>query len=86
MNIKKRFEALIKKQGFRSLYQVSKISGIAQGNMYSNFNGSKVSLDRAFIYANTLGVPITDVLEIFCKEDMKKNREAIKKHKIPVED
>lgn len=77
--IKEQFYTLIKAQGFESLRAFARETGIGVGNIYSNLQGRwKLSLDRAFIFANTLGVPIDTVLAIFYAEEMKQNEESIK--------
>ena len=64
--IKEQFYALIKERGFTGLRAFARATNIQVGNIYSNIDGRfKLSIDRAFIFANTLNVPITDILEIF---------------------
>ena len=73
----------IKRQGFRSLNNFATKAGIVTSNLYTNLRGDfRISLESAFQIANTLGVPIIDVLEIFCKEDMTKNRETVRSHNV----
>ena len=81
--IKQEFSELVEKQGFRSLNNFATKAGIVTSNLYTNLRGDfRISLESAFQIANTLGVPIIDVLEIFCKEDMTKNRETVRSHNV----
>ena len=81
--IKQEFYELVKRQGFRSLNNFATTAGIVTSNLYTNLRGDfRISLESAFQIANTLGVPIIDVLEIFCKEDMTKNRETVRSHNV----
>lgn len=76
--MKEKFYELMKAQGFVSLRQFAKATGIQVGNVYSNLCGRwKLSIDRAFIYATTLGVPIDTILEIFYEEEMEENRRSV---------
>lgn len=84
---KKRFMALLKKQGFRSINQFAIACGMPSGNVHLNLSGVyAVTVDRAFRYANTLGVPIDEVLDAFYHDAMKENAVAIRKFKKPVAD
>ena len=74
---KKRFNELLQKNGFRSIHMFAKAGGMDAPNLYTNLNGkSTLGITRAFLYANTLGVPIDEILEIFWPEQMRANREA----------
>lgn len=76
--MKEEFYNLMKSQGFVSLRQFARETGIPVGNVYSNLSGRwKLSIERAFIYATTLGVPIDDVLEIFYEKEMLENNKAV---------
>ena len=71
--IKEQFYALIKACGFSSLREFARATGILVGNIHSNATGKfRPSIDRMFIYANTLGVDIDTILRIFYKEEMDK--------------
>lgn len=83
---KEKFMELLEKRGFKNIHRFSKACGMESSNLYTNLREDfKISIDRAFIYANALGVPIQDVLEVFRGDDMDKNRKAIKKFKTPVD-
>ena len=72
--IKEQFYALIKACGFKGLRDFSRQSGILAGNVYSNVSGKfRPSIERMFIYADTLGVDINTVLWIFYKKEMEEN-------------
>ena len=72
---KERFYDLIKKKGYGSFRQFCNVVNIAPGNLHSNLTGRfELSMDRAFILANTLEVPIYDILDIFYPDKMKENR------------
>ena len=69
--IKEQFYALIKACGFKSLRKFARSTGIEVGNIHTNVTGKfKPSIERMFIYANTLGVDIDTILRIFYKEEM----------------
>ena len=78
--IKEQFYTLIKEAGFKSLREFARATGIGVGNIYSNIQGKwRLSIDRAFIFANTLGVPIDTILAIFWREEMLENEKSIKR-------
>ena len=82
---KEKFVDLIKERGFTSINSFGKACGVDTPNIYTNMNGKfKLSVDRAFVYANTLGVPVSDVLEVFYSEKFKENEEIVRNYKIPV--
>ena len=69
--MKEQFYALIKACGFKSLREFARESGVLVGNVHSNVTGKfRPSIERMFIYANTLGVDIDTILRIFYKEEM----------------
>lgn len=69
--IKEQFYALMKACGFKSLREFARASKIGVGNIHSNLTGKyKLSIDRAFIFAETLDVSIDDILWIFYPEEM----------------
>ena len=71
--IKEQFYTLIRTSGFKSLREFARETGIPVGNIHSNVSGRwRPSIDRMFIYANTLGVPIDTILSIFYREEMLK--------------
>ena len=71
--IKEQFYALIKACGFKSLREFARATGIQVGNVHSNAVGKfRPSIDRMFIYANTLGVDIDTILNIFYAEEMRR--------------
>ena len=75
-------QALAQRHGIESLRQLCVLSGVAQSNLYSNFNGMyDISLKRMFKLANALHVDILEVVKAFYPEMYAEN-EA---NKIPVE-
>lgn len=79
MNIKNEFVALMKKRGFKSVREFSIACGMESSNIYSNLVGrTSIGIGRLFIYANTMGVPVSELMEIVYPEGMKENRKAIK--------
>lgn len=82
MNPEKRaFLALMKKQGFRSINQFSIACGMSSGNVHLNLSGVyALSIDRAFRYANALGVPVADVIAAFYQEETKENMRAAEQY------
>ena len=80
--IKEKFYSLLDRRGFEGLRAFSRATGVGVGNIYSNIQGKhKLSLDRAFIFANTLGVPIDTILAIFYKDKMIDNIKAVRGQK-----
>ena len=80
--IKEKFYELLKKRGFESLRAFARASGVGVGNIYSNLNGTfRLSIDRAFTFANTLGVPIDTILAIFYHDEMVKNFTIVRQKK-----
>ncbi len=76
--VRDKFEALLMKQGFKSINSFANACGISTPNVHTNLTGKyALSVDRAFVYANTLGVCVEDIFEIFYAEQIKANREAV---------
>ncbi len=72
--IKEQFYALVKACGFKSIREFSRASGVLIGNIHSNVSGRwRPSIERMFVYANTLGVEIDTVIAIFYREEMLEN-------------
>ena len=75
---KRRFLLLLEKQGFRSINQFSDAVGMSSGNVHLNLSGVHgLSIERAFRYANVLGVPVDEVIYAFHHEEMIENRRAV---------
>lgn len=73
------FYALMKDCGFESFRQFAKETGVAVANIHSNLTGRyNLSIERAFIIADTLKVPITDILDMFYPDEMAENYNAVK--------
>lgn len=73
--MKEQFYHLIKEKGYSSFRQFCNTVNIAPGNLHANLTGRfELSMDRAFILANTLEVPIYEILDIFYPDRMKENR------------
>lgn len=80
MTCKERLVKLAKECGYENLHQVALATGIESGNLYSNISGKfDVSVKRMFIIANTFRRPVEDVMEVFYPEQLKKNRQIVKK-------
>lgn len=76
--IKERFISFAKEHGYANLHQVSKATGIESGNLYSNLTGKfDPSIKRLFLIANTMRVPIDDVINIFYEKEMKTNQSLV---------
>ena len=70
--IKEQFYTLIREKGFKSFREFCKAAGVGPGNAYTNLNGTfALSIDRAFVYAGVLKVPVDTILAIFYPEEMK---------------
>lgn len=73
------FKNWIREKGFNSIAELERASNVGQASLHKNIKyGIPITLDKAFKVANTLGVPIDDVLDYFCSEEMEKNRKAQK--------
>lgn len=73
-DVTKEFNELLENNGYNSVLSFCKDAGIDRANLDKNIKGVfKLSLDRAFIIANTLGVSIDEVLWIFYHDEMEKN-------------
>ena len=69
------FYELIKSKGYKSFRDFCKAVNIAPGNLHTNVKGLfELSMDRAFLIANTLEVPIDTILDIFYAEKMRENK------------
>lgn len=72
MEIKEQFYGLIKEKGFTGLRDFARASGILASNIYSNLDGTyDLSINRAFVFAKVLKVPIDTILTIFYPDEMK---------------
>ena len=61
--------------GYKNVRQFCKDVGIDQSNLYSNLNGKwGMSIKRMFKIANSLKVPIADVIELFYPDDYYENK------------
>ncbi len=70
------FKTLVFSKGFKNISAFARATGIDTANLNSNLSrGKQPSLDRLFLYANTLHIPLTDVLLLFFPTEMKKNTE-----------
>ena len=75
---KAKLEKMVKDAGFENLSQFSKEAGIDLANLYSNLGGTwKMSLKRMFKIANTLGVPIGQIIELFYPEEYAENMKLL---------
>lgn len=73
-DVTQEFNDLLKENGYKSVLAFCKDAGIDRANLDKNIKGVfKLSLDRAFIIADTLNLPIDTVLWIFYPDEMGKN-------------
>ena len=73
------FNIFLLKHGYPSILSFCKDADIDRANLGSNIKGRfKLSVDRAFKIANALGVPITEVLELFYPDEMEENNACCK--------
>ncbi len=77
MSTKETFYKMIENAGFKGLRDFGRATGIQAGNILPNLKGRDLSIQRLFIYANTLKVPVTDVLRVFYPEEMRVNRDIV---------
>lgn len=78
--IKKELEKLIKEHGYESMRSFARDCGMDTSNLYTNLKSKwGLSMKRAFVIANTLGVPVEQILEMFYKDEFKENRKIVKK-------
>ena len=79
--IKIKFRELVERQGLKSIHHFSKVCGLDNPNVYANLQmKNRPSIRRMFTYADTLGVSIHEILELFYSEECQLNTEAIKNH------
>lgn len=77
--IKMELEKLVKSRGYASLNAFSSDCGINTSNLYTNLRSKwGLSMKRAFLLSNKLGVPVEQILEIFYKEQFDENRQIVK--------
>ena len=73
---KELFYGMMYDAGFKSLREFSKACGIEAGNICNNLNGRyDISIERMFVLAKTLRVPIDAILEVFYSEELEANKE-----------
>ena len=72
------FYTLMKERGFESFRKFARETGISAANIHSNLTGHyTLSIQRAFIMANVLGVPIDDILSMFYPDEMRENQDVV---------
>lgn len=72
---KEKLDKLVSDAGYESFREFSQDVGITAANLYSNLHGTwNMSMKRMFKVANTLNVPILQVIEIFYPEELKENQ------------
>jgi len=77
-DVREEFYTLMKARGFKSFREFARATGIEVSNIHSNLTGQfTLSIQRAFIIADTLKVPIDNVLSIFYPEEMRSNQDAV---------
>lgn len=75
---KEKLEALVKEAGYDTIKQFSRDAGIDVANLYSNLDGTwKMSMGRMFKVANTLGVPVLQIVDIFYHDELAKNQSLL---------
>ncbi len=81
MSNKERFDKLLHKQGYSSLFAFCKDNNLDYGNMNRRVNGvtQKIEIAFAFKIADILRVPIDTIIEIFYPEEYKHNKNLCKK-------
>lgn len=69
------FEQLVKDAGYKNIRQFCKDVGVDPSNLYTNLDGSwKMSMKRMFKVANTLNVPILQIIAIFYPDELAENQ------------
>jgi transcriptional regulator with XRE-family HTH domain len=69
-----KLEKMVKDAGYVSMREFARDVGINISNIYSNLNGRwDISIKRMFKIANTLNVPILQVIEVFYPEELSDN-------------
>ena len=83
---KEKFITYIKEHGYKSVRSLAIDAGIDTANLFTNLNSKwGLSIQRAFRIANTIGVPVEEILEIFYEEELAENRKAVESKEVPVE-
>lgn len=76
--MRENFIKLLEKRGFNSIRQFAISCEMESSNIYSNITGkTNVGINRLFTYANALGVPVMDVIQVFYEDEIKENEKAI---------
>lgn len=80
LTVKEKFIKYINEHGYPSVLSLANACGINSANLFTNLNSQwGMSVKRAFIIANTMGVPVEEILYIFYEDEYKENARAIKK-------
>ncbi len=77
MSTKEQFYKMIEDAGFKGLRDFGRATGIQACNILPNLKGRDLSMQRLFIYANTLKLPVTDILRVFYPEEMRVNTDIV---------
>lgn len=71
---KGKLDTLVANAGYKSFREFAKDTGVTAANLYSNLHGTwHMSMKRMFKVANTLNVPILQVIEIFYPDELAEN-------------
>lgn len=76
-------QKLMNAYGYKSIRKLCREVGITAPNLYSNLTGKyKISIERMFKIANTLGCDVADVIKVFYSDLYSENQQV---KKVPVE-
>lgn len=80
MTLKEKFNDYVRLHGYDNIHQVAKAANINLSNLHTNLNSRwGISIKRAFQIANTMGVPVEEILELFYEDEYLRNRLIVKK-------
>lgn len=86
MSTKEKFYEYIRAHGYTSVRQLAIASGIDISNLHTNVvHKWGISIKRAFALANTMKVPVEEILELFYGDEFEKNRKIVRNRELPVE-
>lgn len=75
---KEKLDKLVSDAGYESFRKFSSDVGVTAANLYSNLHGTyHMSMKRIFQIANTLGVPVLQVIEIFYPDELRENQNVL---------
>lgn len=78
MTTKEKFKTYLREHGYKSIKQLCSQCGLNPTFLYSNIRGKNgISVDKIFLIANTMKVPVDELLRVFYEEQYIENERIV---------